>query len=453
MPCMTMHGESAINKQSTHYNENSHHDDKNMRDTVNNCMSTARDNKGRTISKIERSGELLTDNELSEVMKEANAYLDRLEDVSRMNYQMLRRQFVFSKIKKNILSSGHITIKSGRFSYQELKIVKSKVRECLGRKGLSVEHMQDEIVRSVDSDLIKTVARYVCSFLPYRTFESVHVCISYYYHPYYSRVLTGEDDVRMVYLRKVMGSRWRFISEEMRASCFKLRSRYCMLQERQKERMCKADIFDEFVSTRSIAGVARKFNVRTAFVIKSVNERVASADVNKWPVFYDFVLAVLVLKNNYWCSVNGAEDVFAVLDSGTSNYDTDKLKNEVDRMVRAKNADENGLSNKERTDVLNAIITQNNEATQCALEKVFDGPLNYSVQIREEDIFWLTVKRMFCEKYVKEFVTANTTIFRSKFSILCKKHGMTCYEDVVKYVKEKTAYFIFEKLKGNHVLS
>lgn len=417
---------------------------------------------------------ILTDAELVALEEKVQAYYEQLDEVDMSKYQRLCDHFIGRLERRELLKNSSIVLKTGPFSTEEQRILKHKVNEYLRGRNLTIAYLQERILKGGDIGFMNDISKYVCSFLPYREYHVVHIAILYYYHPNACAEFTEEDDFELMQLHKLIGPRWEAISKEMLSTRFRVNRRYVAFQNLKKQKSCEGDLYREYLNTRNIEKVAEKYNVRRFFVRKRINEEIARVYMNKWDDYHDFAMAVFVAKYNYYCGINDIGKIFDMLEKWVAEYSTDEVEGAVEAKTLAscervintegivgRNEDEackEAAGKESISDESNSTdgvkqcyerILQRNEAIKTEISHFLTRDMDFNVEIQEDDVFWVSVRNEFRNKFQGDVVNVEPSIIRSKFCILCKKSSIVCYTDLIEYIKIKAVHLLFERMKNN----
>ncbi|ELQ73917.1 putative Homeodomain-like protein, partial [Trachipleistophora hominis] len=447
-------------------------DDEDIKDLLSRIKKGVEERESARPIKLNKFGidkpsvdeKLMTDTELTVLDRRMKAYYRQLNEIDKAKYQRLGDHFIRGSQIRSLLKDSNIVLKIGPFNAEEQKILKHKVNEYLRNRNLTIEYLQERILKGDDTAFMNDISKYVCSFMPFRVYHVVHLGIFYYYHPYANKVFTLQDDLELMQLYKIIGPHWEKISKEMLSTRFRVHRKFLAMQNLKRLKSCEGDFYNEYLKTRNIEKVAKMYNTKYGYVRKKITEEIARVYMNKWDDYCDFVVAVLVLKYNHYCGINRVGKIFKVLDRIVEEYtleETVKTSDELEKEANAKgfgeqneNSNDGGQKHtkkKQKDNYKSAKlcyekIILKNETIKAKIERFFTLNMDFNVEIHENDIFWLSVRDEFNDKHSENIVNIEPAIIRSKFCILCKKSNIVYYKNLLDYTKTKALSLIHEKL-------
>lgn len=133
-----------------------------------------------------------------------------------------------------------------------------------------------------------------------------------------------------------------------------------------------------------------------------------------------------------------------------------RLNNEVDKTLKGQASKDHLAENikKSLRTVNHNFNIKKAEVSSRLISTLSDLTKNKDLKIKmsEHEIFWLSLKRAFLqseinESLTKKIVNIETGMLKSKFFILASSKRLECFEDLMKWVMERSVYFLFERVK------
>lgn len=255
----------------------------------------------------------------------------------------------------------------GRYTNIELIAIKYAVYKFLHKNNLSLTQFQEEIVKQMTTNVIMKLSQYIFTLLPLRMLRSIVFTLIQHFHPGRFLPLTKEQEIQILALQKVYGINWASISVEMRQTLNRIMIFLQNEEEKHrkarisivKDKTCDDDIEEslilrEYRQIGSFQSIARKYNVKVSFVRSYILKTFSEVVLLQWNNECDFIIALLVLKYNFFCAFQNSTELIDILEQCVNEYQILQIpSNQNDKNTLSKNntifETENMVNQQERT--------------------------------------------------------------------------------------------------------
>lgn len=283
------------------------------------------------------------------------------------------------ELSHDLMKQGKYLFTIGTYQKVELIILKYAVYKFLIENDISLVELTDQVRSLLSNPTISKICQYGCTFLSTRRYHNVYRTLFYYFHPHRNTPLSEEHKLQIAALQRLSKLSIAQISYEVGQTPYHVTSYFNNLEERARQskisivsKKVKPDdleeslIITEYEETRNYHAVARKFNVKRSFIRDHIVTKYTNAMISNWTEKCDFIVAVLVLRDNFFCPFFEVDKILPLMDFLISNYsitgdiannETTESNHEGQISALKEKNDKNTLETKEKMPKKPAVIS------------------------------------------------------------------------------------------------